>query len=38
MRTRPKAQCDQQRNGTCVCVCICLCVCTAVLANAQLFS
>lgn len=32
MRTRPKAQCDQQRNGTrvCVCVCVCLRVCVCV--------
>lgn len=32
MRTRPKAQCDQQRNGTRVCVCVCLltCVCVCV--------
>lgn len=30
MRTRPKAQCDQQRNGTRVCECMLVCVCVCV--------
>lgn len=30
MRTRPKAQCEQQRNGTCVYVCACVYACVCV--------